>query len=128
MRRASAGSSSSWRMAAAMACGAILHQQAVLAVADDLRQAAHVAGDHRDAGRHGQQRARAQPFAVRDVDEDRGVAQVALQIGRRASARRRPGARLRAPAPRLCADRRDSPAATHAPVRAGADSSSGTPS
>ena len=57
-----------------MASRLVLHQQAVLAVADDFRQAADMAGDHRDARRHGQQRGRAQAFAVRDVDEQRRAA------------------------------------------------------
>ena len=104
----------------------ILHQQAVLAMADDLRQPAHVARHHRHARRHGQQRARAQAFAVRDVDEDRGVAEVALQIGGELQLDARQAGGFEGQRQRPCADRPAFAGATTIVPRAG--SSSGTPS
>ena len=59
-----------------MAACVVIDQQSVFAVADDFGQTADAAGDHRHGGRHGEQGAGAQAFAVGDVDQDRGVAEV----------------------------------------------------
>ena len=65
--RASPGSALKLANSGGNGGGFVFHQQAGPAMLDDFRQAAHFAGHHRNAGRHGQQCARSQAFTVRDV-------------------------------------------------------------
>ena len=47
---------------------------------NDFRQPAHFAGNHRQASRHRQQRARSQPFAISEIDEESSFMQLTLQV------------------------------------------------
>ena len=60
--------------------GVVFGEPAVLAVADDLRQAAHTAGQHRDSGRHCQERSGTEAFAARDIDEQCRSGKIRLQV------------------------------------------------
>src|ERR1019366_8078721 len=60
---------------------AVLHEQAVFAVADDLGDAADIAGDHRHSRRHGEQGATAETFAIGDIHQDGRLADFLFQVG-----------------------------------------------
>jgi len=65
-------------MAAAMASGVIFDQPSVFAVAKRFRASRRRCWQSPERRRHGQQRAGAETFAVRDVEEERGAWEVAL--------------------------------------------------